>query len=304
MVEIANAKYSMGCTAASSPVKCQPANYAANDTATIRSLVHLDGPSGRAEYLPLCAKSSFLALLEKNDGLLEEYIRHALVESNGADIVIFIADGEVMETALRAMGKVSAERARIVTAEISKKIRSKADNAIARIGCARVRGVLHWSDVASCPRFQAVFTALEDIMTTGSFENEAIQVDVKTLVKNLFTQRVEKARAAGSALTNVFIGEGLELKPNKRYHKRYNHLERSCLLELSVIISGLTSNIGERFTEMRYLTTDPRGMSFIAECVEHIRRSAVEDLIPTASTIGLKTAAAETHGITFAMPSL
>jgi len=263
---------------------------------TITSQVHLPGCEGGNVFLPLCAKPSTLKAAQNNPTLVETYIRNALDETD-ADIVVFIADGAVMHTATMAMGD-SLSKAKSTATRISTALRTMVDDALVNIGSTRVKGVMHWSDVEASRGFQAVFSALEEIVV-GSHSDEEfmkeIQVHVKTLVKNLFTQRVEKCRAQGVPVTNVFSGKGLEILLKKRYIKKYRCLERSCILEISSILAGFELS-GQLFTEMRYLTNDPRGMSFIAECVQKIRHTLKSvDAYPA-----LKEAAAKTHGITFA----
>ena len=86
-------------------------------------------------------------------------------------------------------------------------------------------------------------------------------------MKNLFTQRVEKAQKSGSNVTNVFTGKkGLELKEGNKYAKSYRHLERACLLEVYMTLVGLEYG-NQTFTETRYLTNDPQGMTYIATCL-------------------------------------
>ena len=150
---------------------------------------------------------------------------------------------------------------------------------MAKVNSPRIQGVAHWQDVASSPRFRQVLASLENIMSCSRPEEEGhqlvadVQHHVKTLVKHLFTQRVEKAVKSGNHITNVFTGEGLEIRPGGKFAKRYRHLERACLLELSSILTGL--EYGDRvFTEMQYLTNDPQGMTFIAGCLEAVRKAA------------------------------
>jgi len=263
---------------------------------TITSQVHLPSPAeGGNVFLPLCSKPSTLKAAHENPTLIETYIRNALLETD-EDIVIFIADGEVMESATMAMGN-SKKKAAKTAARISTAIRTIVDDALVSISSRRIKGVIHWSEVVASKGYQAVFSELEEVVHSDSSEEavKEIQVHVKTLVKNLFTQRVEKAKKQGLSLTNVFSGKGLELLPKERYHKRYRFLERSCILEISSILAGFEHN-GQLFTEMRYLTNNPTGMSFIAECVQKIR----DTLKSVAAYPTLKEAAAKTHGITFA----
>ena len=63
---------------------------------------------------------------------------------------------------------------------------------------------------------------------------QAIQTAVRTLVKNLYTQRASKGN-----FTNIFIDDGLEILEGKKWQFRYNALEEACLLELASILGGL-----------------------------------------------------------------
>merc|ERR1712072_1365435 len=123
-----------------------------------------------------------------------------------------------------------------------------------------------------------------------------IQYHVKALVRNLFTQRVNKARKAGSNISNVFIGDGFEMRSGTKYAKRYRHLERACLLELCMILVGLEYE-GQVYTEMNYLTNDPQGMTYIAACLQGLRNTICESHNKQVDL--LKEAASVTHGITF-----
>ena len=184
------------------------------------------------------------------------------------------------------------------------------EDALAKVNSPRIQGVAHWQDVASSPRFRQVLASLENIMSCSRPEEEGhqlvadVQHHVKTLVKHLFTQRVEKAVKSGNHITNVFTGEGLAIRPGGKYAKRYRHLERACLLELSIILTGL--EYGDRvFTEMQYLTNDPQGMTFIAGCLEAVRKAAGATTIPCTKMPGNNIyqpfikAASVSHGITF-----
>ena len=178
---------------------------------------------------------------------------------------------------------------------------------MAKVNSPRIQGVAHWQDVASSPRFRQVLASMENIMNSRPEEGELVadvQQAVKTLVKNLFTQRVEKAVKSGNNITNVFTGEGLEIRAGGKYAKRYRHLERACLLELSIILTGL--EYGDRvFTEMQYLTNDPQGMTFIAGCLEAVRKAAGATTIPCTKRPGNNSyqpfieASSVSHGITF-----
>lgn len=271
--------------------------FLAHNPVTISSQMHLMGRVGGNVFLPLCAKPSTLKAAQQHPTLIETYIRHALYETD-ADIVVFIADGSVMHTATMAMGD-SLQKAKSTERHVSNALSVMVDDALVAINSTRIKGVMHWSDVEATKGFQKVFSALEEIMGSDSEEEavKEIQVHVKTLVKNLFTQRVEKMKAQGIPVTNPFSGKGLELLQKKRYLKKYRCLERSCILEISSIVAGFElKQTGELFTEMCYLTNDPRGMSFIAECVQKIRST----MKSAAAYPALKEAAAKTHGISFA----
>jgi len=271
---------------------------------SLKNKIHIKGNQGGAIYLPLCAKPAFVKLINKHEDLLEDCLRHCLATTK-ADVLVFIADGDVMTEAV--MATETASRAQRVVAALSVSIRDKVDAAIGKVNDARIKGVVHWEDVASTERFKTVMGVLENFMahdvddSLGAGANFTdgimrIQHHVKTLVKNLFTQRVEKARAAGCAMTNVFTGKGLSMVPGARYRKWYQHLERACLLELSAIMVGLQHG-AQMFTEMRYLTNDPRGMTYIAGCMQNLRQT-IAGLSSGPSTVLLKSAT-EMHGITF-----
>ena len=249
-------------------------------------------------YIPLCCKPSFLSLLDQKPHLLEETIHHCLATTTEEqDILIFIANGAVMEEAYMAMDRPSV--ARRITSSVSAQMKMKVEEALAKINNPRIKGVVHWDDVASSARFRDVLTSLENIMHAKGEEDACscqVHHHIKTLVKNLFTQRV-----AGSNITNVFTGEGLEIKKGGKYQKRYRHLERACLLELSIILVGLEYG-NQVFTEMRYLTNTPQGMTFIAACLQDLRKALTThgDLLrDTTKSRVLKRAASVSHGITF-----
>jgi len=266
----------------------------------LKSKAHLLSQTPGHIYMPLCAKPSFVALLDQNPDLLEESIIHCLdTVAEEQDIVIFIADGAVMEEACKAM-ECSPSRAHRITASIADQLKAKVNKALARINNPRIRGLVHWEDVASSPRFRQVLASMENIMNSRPEECELVadvQHHVKMLVKNLFTQRVEKM---GNNITNVFTGEGLEIRTGGKYAKRYRHLQRACLLELSSILVGLEHG-DQLFTEMQYLTNDPQGMTFIAACLEAVREVATGATNQTVSCINqpLIQASSVTHGITF-----
>ena len=177
---------------------------------------------------------------------------------------------------------------------------------MAKVNNPRLQGVVHWQDVASSPRYLQVLASLENMMSCSrpaecSQLVTDVQHAVKTLVKNLFTQRVEKAVKSGNPITNVFTGDGLAIRPGGKYAKRYRHLERACLLELSIILAGLEQG-GRLFTEMQYLTNDPQGMTFIAGCLEALREAAASATSPSHkinSYLPFIEAVAVSHGITF-----
>jgi hypothetical protein len=109
------------------------------------------------------------------------------------------------------------------------------------------------------------------------------------------SSKLEKARKAGSNITNIFVGDGLELHPGKKYQKRYKHLETACLLEISRILTGFFHD-GQTFTEMYYLTDDPQGMTYIAACIQEIRKAL---LFAGHEECPLTEYASVQHGITF-----
>ena len=196
--------------------------------------VHLQENKDGHVFVPLCAKPSFLALLDQHPHLLEKTINHCLATTTEEqDIIIFIADGAVMEEAFMAMDRPA--RAQRITSAVASQIKIKVVDALANINNPRIKGVVHWEDVASSTQFQEALTSMEHIMnakfdTTEEEEEEGlmvtrVQCHIKTLVKNLFTQRVEKAHKAGTNITNVFTGKGLEIRTGGRYAKRYRHLE-------------------------------------------------------------------------------
>lgn len=269
----------------------------------LHSKAHLLSKTPGHVFMPLCAKPSVLALLDQYPDLLEETLTHCLETiAEEQNIVIFIADGAVMEEAIKALGTCDS-RAHRITAYIADQIKDKVTMALAKIDNPRIKGVMHWEDVASSPHFCQVFANLENIMNSRPQDCKLmadIQHHVKTLVKNLFTQRVEKALKSGNNITNVFTGEGLELRTGGKYTKRYRHLERACLLELSSLLVGLEHG-DQVFTEMQYLTNDPQGMTFIAACLETVRQVAAGATNQTVSNINqpLIEAASINHGITF-----
>ena len=63
---------------------------------------------------------------------------------------------------------------------------------------------------------------------------QAIQTAVRTLVKNLYTQRASKGK-----FTNIFTGDGLDILEGQKWWDRYNELQEACLLELASILGGL-----------------------------------------------------------------
>lgn len=82
---------------------------------------------------------------------------------------------------------------------------------------------------------------------------DQFQRHVKTLIENLFMLRVEKARAAGSNITNIF--EGSDIIQDDESMKKHRHLELACMLELCSLLCGIEYG-GQTFTEMYYLAND------------------------------------------------
>lgn len=175
------------------------ASLATSNQGSLSSEMHLKGQEGLV-YLPLCAKPSFLELLNQHGGLLEEYICHAL-DTQEEDILIFIADGEVMEEAIRAI-KPSKSQASAVVSAASTSLHAKVNAAMANVASARsthrIKGVVHWHDVEASCQFQAALVEMQTIMDMDLSEPtsaspakmdglEQIQFHVKTLVKNLYT---------------------------------------------------------------------------------------------------------------------
>merc|ERR1712080_791494 len=99
----------------------------------------------------------------KHESLLEDYMRHSLTTTD-ADVLIFIADGDVMGEALMATGGTSRTRAKRVTAEISARIRAKVDVAISKLNDVRIKGVVHSEDVASGSRFRKMLAKLHNFL--------------------------------------------------------------------------------------------------------------------------------------------
>ena len=98
------------------PVKKKAASY------RLTSKEHLpSNPAGQV-YLPLCAKPSFLAWLEEYPGLLEETLLHCLA-AHQQNILVFIADGAVMEEAFKAMDRPN--RAHRITSSVAAQIKAK-----------------------------------------------------------------------------------------------------------------------------------------------------------------------------------
>ena len=270
--------------------------------------IHLPEDEAGQVYMPLCAKPSFLAMLDEKPHLLEDAIKHCLATtSENQDVLIFVADGDVMDEAGMAMD--SAARVRRITSPVAAQLEVKVNDALAEIETSRVKDVIHWDQAALSGRFQEALASMESMMSM-KFRNveeekenwQAVQVQhhVKTLVKNLFTQRVQKAQKSGSNITNIFTGVGLELREGNKYRRRYHHLERACLLELCMILVGLESG-DQTFTEMRYLTNDPQGMTYIAACLQDLRRvlSASNDASNINYSKVLFDASSISHGITF-----
>ena len=95
-----------------------PASYG------LTSKVHLPNPNPGHVYMPLCAKPSFLAWLDQYPDLLAETLIHCLDSLTGdQNILIFIADGAVMEEAFKAMDRSS--RAHRITSSVAAQIKAK-----------------------------------------------------------------------------------------------------------------------------------------------------------------------------------
>ena len=206
-----------------------------------------------------------------------------------------------MEEAFKAMDRPA--RAHRITSEVAERISVHVQKALSKINSKRIKGVVHWDElVTSYEQFQLALRSLETIMKKSEEESseqeQAIQYHIKTLVKDLFTQRVNKARATGNNITNVFTGEGLEIRTAGKYVKRYNHLEMACLLELCIILVGLEYN-NQIFTGMRYLTNDPQGMTYIAKCLEGLRQVLREESTTDNNMPEVLRESTISHGITF-----
>jgi len=275
-------------------------------SALLVNTIHLPEDKAGQVYIPLCAKPSFLAMLDEHPHLLGDAIRHCLATTTeNQDVLIFIADGDVMDEAGMAMD--SAARVRRITSSVAAQLKVKVDDALSEIETSRVKDVIHWDKAARSDRFQEALASMESMMRV-KFRNEEeekenwqvaqVQHHVKTLVKNLYTQRVQKAQKSGSNVTNVFTGEGLEIRGGNKYTRRYRHLERACLLELCMILVGLESG-DQTFTEMRYLTNDPQGMTYIASCLQDLRRVLTASNDASNISKVLFDASSTSHGITF-----
>jgi hypothetical protein len=269
-------------------------------------------------YVPLCAKPAMLELLREKPGILEQALRECMDVGGGglrgARLVVMIADGEVMyQAALATIGRKALEadvaRQARKTAEIAAEIAELVDATLGKLRneseayARRLAGTVHWGDVAAGPLFQENLSMLEGLLrltadgaSAAGLDGAAIdgaeqvQVHVKTLIKNLFTQRCAKV-----GVTSPFTGNGLEMRGGAKSERRYGHLERACLLELTCIMTGIESR-GELFTEMQYLNQDPQGMTHIATCIEGIRR-ALAGMPAHPLYAGLQAAAAQRHGL-------
>merc|ERR1719277_344974 len=233
---------------------------------------------------------------------------------SGARLVVMIADGEVMyQAALATLGRNALEadvaREARKTAETAGGIAELVDLTLGKLRnesevyARRLAGTVHWDDVVAGPLFQENLSTLEGLMrltpgaaSAGGLDDAAIdgveqvRVHVKTLIKNLFTQRCAK-----SGVTSPFTGNGLEMRGGAKAERRYGHLERACLLELTCIMTGIESQ-GELFAEMQYLNQDPQGMTHIAACIEGIRR-ALAGMPAHPLYAKLQAAAAQRHGL-------
>ena len=90
----------------------------------LQSQAHLVSTRPGHVYLPLCAKPSFLAMLDENPALLEKTLIHCLdTVAEEQDILVFIADGAVMEEAFKAMDRPN--RAHRITSSVAAQIKAK-----------------------------------------------------------------------------------------------------------------------------------------------------------------------------------
>ena len=206
-------------------------------------------------FIPLCAKPATLKMIRDRDRahLVEKAIRQCLTRGGGSNgkLIVFIADGDVMAKAVIAMDSRPTRAYRQV-AEISAEIAAYVDQIIKKLQAEseefkeRIIGWIKWSDVAAGPKFQIILQELRQIMQSSKDEatlshNEdlgiaiqAIQIAVRTLVKNLYTQRASKGK-----FTNIFTNDGLDILEGEKWKARYNELQEACLLELAAILGGL-----------------------------------------------------------------
>jgi len=253
-------------------------------------------------YLPLCCKPKMLTLLKAQPGLLEHTIRSILrTDASDSNLVVFIADGDVMAQAQIATGKTRKSALQKV-AHVSLEITEMVQKVIAKIKrespklAQRLAGVVHWKDVAADRLCAVAINSLRRCLRSASTDDERmIPTAMKQLVKNLYTQRAQKC-----GLSNIFEEGSLELvsdpKNAHKNQKRYTALEEACILELGSIMTGFEHG-GRRFTEMRYLNTDPRGMSYISAALQEIRFALA--LMPAKNNdiLNLKLSCTETHGL-------
>jgi len=115
---------------------------------------------------------------------------------------------------------------------------------------------------------------------------QAIQTAVRTLVKNLYTQRASKGN-----FTETFP----DILEGEKWQVRYGHLQDACLLELASIMVGLEHQ-GRVYTEMWYMTPDATGMTFIARSLETIKATLI-NMPDDRLTTRLRVVAAQTHSL-------
>jgi len=276
-----------------------------------------DGTSNRM-FLPLCAKPKTVALFQRRPMLLYRTIVDTLMTETG-DLLIFIADGEVMVQAM--MMNSSRSKSERKVAAVATLLKAHVERTLYAISrkrpelAARIAGVVDWATVAAAETCASTIEGLRRIMRNPAMEvnppstaaleaglgetGAKIWTSIRRLVKNLYTQRT-----AGTSLASVFKGEGLAIKTSEpKLVKRYRALEESCVLELSSILAGFECE-GIIYTEMRYLTPDARGMSFIGNSIKEIREalSAHAECPTTNDDVAddlrfLKRVASEDHGL-------
>ena len=196
-------------------------------------------------YLPLCCKPVTLKMISSKPYLLERAIRQRLTRGGGSNgkLLLFIADGDVMAKAVIAMDNRGsrAMRAYKQVAEISAEIGAFVDLTINKLRAEdeefreQITGWINWSDVAAGPMFQNIHHELQQIMQFSSNEAtlsnnddldlvsgiQEIQTAVRTLVKNLYTQRASRRNS-----TNIFPGNGLDILEGEKWQLRYDHLSK------------------------------------------------------------------------------